>query len=381
MNDLSSFEEDKIDFDILYLDFAKAFDTVPHQRLINKLEAYGVEGTILKWISSFLSNRTQRVRVNNSYSNSTPVHSGIPQGSVLGPVLFTIYINDLPDVVESICKIFADDTKLYGPTQNSSIIQNDLKSLMKWSRLWLLGFNVPKCSVLHMGKNNPENKYYMDPGCELATTSAEKDIGVTFTKELNFNVHISNVVKKGNQMAGLIRRTFTYMDCDMFTKLFKSIVRPHLEYANVVWHPLQKGHQELLEGVQRRATKMVDSIRDLDYADRLKYLKLPSIKYRQLRGDLIQTYKIVNELDNIDKNDFFRSSLSTNTRNAYHKLQKEHAKSGVRANFLPNRVKNMWNNLSERAKSADNINSFKNIIDNELKHLVFDYYGSGGVSA
>ena len=381
MNDLSSFEEDKIDFDILYLDFAKAFDTVPHQRLINKLEAYGVEGAILKWISSFLSNRTQRVRVNNSYSNSTPVHSGIPQGSVLGPVLFTIYINDLPDVVESICKIFADDTKLYGPTQNSSIIQNDLKSLMKWSRLWLLGFNVPKCSVLHMGKNNPENKYYMDPGCELATTSAEKDIGVTFTKELNFNVHISNVVKKGNQMAGLIRRTFTYMDCDMFTKLFKSIVRPHLEYANVVWHPLQKGHQELLEGVQRRATKMVDSIRDLDYADRLKYLKLPSIKYRQLRGDLIQTYKIVNELDNIDKNDFFRSSLSTNTRNAYHKLQKEHAKSSVRANFLPNRVKNMWNNLSERAKSADNINSFKNIIDNELKHLVFDYYGGGGVSA
>ena len=126
---------------------------------------------------------------------------------------------------------------------------------------------------------------------------------------------------------------------------------------------------------------MVDSIRDLDYADRLKYLKLPSIKYRQLRGDLIQTYKIVNELDNIDKNDFFRSSLSTNTRNAYHKLQKEHAKSSVRANFLPNRVKNMWNNLSERAKSADNINSFKNIIDNELKHLVFDYYGSGGVSA
>ena len=155
MNDLSSFEEDRIDFDILYLDFAKAFDTVPHQRLFNKLEAYGVEGNILKWISSFLSNRTQRVRVNNSYSNSTPVHSGIPQGSVLGPVLFTIYINDLPDVVENICKIFADDTKLYGPAQNSSIIQNDLKSLMKWSRLWLLGFNVPKCSVLHMGKNNP----------------------------------------------------------------------------------------------------------------------------------------------------------------------------------------------------------------------------------
>ena len=261
MNDLSSLTEQKLDFDILYLDFAKAFDTVPHQRLLNKLKAYGIEGDLLNWISSFLSNRTQRVRVNKSFSEYKTVDSGIHQGSVLGPVLFTIYTNDLPDVVESICKIFADDTKLYGAVSNSDIIQKDLKALMEWSKLWLLSFNIPKCHVLHMGKNNPENKYYMEESTELAITTSEKDIGVTFTSEMNFNVHINNVVKKGNQMAGLIKRTFTYLDSDMFVKLYKSVVRPHLEYANVIWHPMLKGHQTMIENVQRRATKMVDSLK------------------------------------------------------------------------------------------------------------------------
>ena len=375
LNDLTNLIEEKLDFDILYLDFAKAFDTVPHQRLLNKLKAYGIEGDILNWISSFLSNRTQRVRVNNSYSEYTTVDSGIPQGSVLGPVLFTIYINDLPDVVESICKIFADDTKLYGRASNRDSIQKDLKALMEWSKLWLLSFNIPKCSVLHMGKNNPEHKYYMDTDKELATTTAEKDIGVIFTNEMNFNVHINNVAKKGNQMAGLIKRTFTYLDSDMFVKLYKSVVRPHLEYANVIWHPMLKGHQVLIENVQRRATKMVYSLKDLPYSERLQLLNLPSIKYRQLRGDLIQTYKIVHNIDNLDKDNFFKPNPSTTTRNSQLKLEKEFSKSSIRANFLSNRVKNSWNGLPEKIKTAENLNSFKNLIDEELFHLKYSYYG------
>ena len=375
MNDLSSLTEQKLDFDILYLDFAKAFDTVPHQRLLNKLKAYGIEGDLLNWISSFLSNRTQRVRVNKSFSEYKTVDSGIPQGSVLGPVLFTIYINDLPDVVESICKIFADDTKLYGAVSNSDIIQKDLKALMEWSKLWLLSFNIPKCHVLHMGKNNPENKYYMEESTELAITTSEKDIGVTFTSEMNFNVHINNVVKKGNQMAGLIKRTFTYLDSDMFVKLYKSVVRPHLEYANVIWHPMLKGHQTMIENVQRRATKMVDSLKNLSYVDRLKQLNLPSIKYRQMRGDLIQTYKIIHNIDNLDKDSFFRLNPSNNTRNSHLKLEKEFSKSSTRSNFLSNRIKNLWNGLPERVKAAEDLNTFKNLIDLELHVHKFSFYG------
>ena len=123
---------------------------------------------------------------------------------------------------------------------------------------------------------------------------------------MNFNVHINNVVKKGNQMAGLIKRTLTYLDSDMFVKLYKSVVRPHLKYANVIWHPMLKGRQTLIKNVQRRTTKMVGSLKNISYEDRLQQLNLPSIKYMQMRVILIQTYKIVHNIHNLDNDSFFR---------------------------------------------------------------------------
>ena len=126
MEDLTKFIEDGHPIDIVYLDFKKAFDSVPHQRLPSKLAAYGITGNILKWIKDFLTNRHQRVRVGNHYSPMTEVLSGIPQGSVLGPILFTIFINYLPNCVQSCCKVFADDTKMYDSTDNAGRIQEDI---------------------------------------------------------------------------------------------------------------------------------------------------------------------------------------------------------------------------------------------------------------
>ena len=124
-----------------------------------------------------------------------------------------------------------------------------------------------------------------------------------------------------------------------------------------------------IENVQRRATKIIPEIRDLTYADRLRHLNLPSIQYRQLRGDLIQTYKIVHDIDNVTKLDFFHANPSTKTRKSYLKLEKEYARSTARCNFLSNRVKNYWNDLSFEAKSAKDVNTFKNYIDKELSSL------------
>ena len=163
MNTLTNLIDNNYNVDILYLDFSKAFDTVPHKRLLYKLNSYGIEGNLLKWIESFLTNRKQRVKVNGEYSDYAPVTSGIPQGSILGPLLFIIFINDLPEGVSNFCKIFADDTKLFGTTDNHLSIQNDLNLLMKWSEDWQLKFNVDKCNVLHIGKNNPKNDYFMNP--------------------------------------------------------------------------------------------------------------------------------------------------------------------------------------------------------------------------
>ena len=125
MEDFTHFMDKKQSFDVIYLDFKKAFDSVPHERLLVKLEGYGISGNLLKWIRSFLENRTQRVKIGNEFSERSKVTSGIPQGSILGPILFTIFINDLPEAIKSICKIFADDTKIYNTSDNHTILQQD----------------------------------------------------------------------------------------------------------------------------------------------------------------------------------------------------------------------------------------------------------------
>ena len=151
MEDFTKLLDDKDNVDVIYLDFRKAFDSVPHNRLITKLKAYGITNSIERWITNFLSDRTQRVKVGNSLSNSSRVISGIPQGSILGPVLFTVFINDLPDDLLSTCKIFADDTKLYNSSDRSTVLQCDIDKLLIWSNTWNLYFNAEKCKVLHIG--------------------------------------------------------------------------------------------------------------------------------------------------------------------------------------------------------------------------------------
>ena len=143
--------------DLFYFDFSKAFDTVPHYRLLSKLENFGIQGKILDVIRDFLSNRTISVQVEGRYSDIRNVLSGVPQGSVLGPLLFVLFINDLPESVKNKVKLFADDLKLIGNVANSSRIVDDLKQLEKWENLWLLRFNPSKCKFIHLYFNNNPN--------------------------------------------------------------------------------------------------------------------------------------------------------------------------------------------------------------------------------
>ena len=143
-------------WDVIYTDFSKAFDSVPHKRLLAKIHAFGIRGDVLKWIECFLSQRKQRVVIGSEFSDWQPVTSGIPQGSVLGPILFTIFINDMPDVVSSFKKLFADDTKIFRAIESLddiSGIQEDINKLFEWSVKWQLPFNIGKCKVIHYGKD------------------------------------------------------------------------------------------------------------------------------------------------------------------------------------------------------------------------------------
>ena len=184
--------------DTLYLDLQKAFDSVSHQRLILKLERLGITGNLLRWIKNFLSERKQRVVLNGISSDWTDVISGVPQGSVLGPILFILYVNDLPDKVKSYCKIFADDTKLYKEINNLKDyedLQDDIYELCRWTTKWLLFFNANKCKVLHIGNNNPRFDYEMTDKnynkVNIKVVDHEKDLGVIFQENLKFDLHIS----------------------------------------------------------------------------------------------------------------------------------------------------------------------------------------------
>ncbi len=159
-------------------------------------------------------------------------------------------------------------------------------------------------------------------------------MGVIFSNDLKFDKHINQIINKANQVTGIIKRSFSYIDKDMFLKLYKTIIRPQIEYANVIWHPQYKRQSILLEKVQKRATKMVKDIQHLTYTDRLIALDLPTVKYRQTRGDLIQTYKIIHNIDNIDSQNFFTMTNDNTRRNGELKLYKEFAKTNPRCNFL-----------------------------------------------
>jgi hypothetical protein len=368
--------------DACYLDLQKAFDSVPHRRLIKKIHSYGISGKLLQWIQEFLTGRTQTIAVNGVTAPAEPVKSGVPQGSVLGPVLFILYINDMPLNTRSQMLLYADDAKLYNQISSEDDkkqLQEDINSLHHWSRKWLLNFHPQKCKVMRLGsRTTPTFCYTMptyDATEDLQWTKCEKDLGVMIDDSLNFNQEIQTRAKKANTIVGIIRRSFLHLTEENFKILYKSLVRPHLEYAAPVWLPAKKKDIEEIENVQRRATKLVPTLRDLSYPERLTKLKLPSQRYRHLRGDMIEVYKILTGLYDIDPNHFFTPSNAQDTRGHSRKLQKPAAHTTRKTNSFKHRTITSWNSLPEDVVSAPSLNAFKNRLDRHWSRhpLLYDH--------
>lgn len=354
--------------DVIYMDFMKAFDKVPHRRLIYKIEKYGIKKNALGWISSFLNNRTQQVVMNNDKSGTGKVTSGIPQGSVLGPILFVLYINDLPDNISkgSFIYLFADDTKVFREIKSErdiEILNHDVNELVKWSNIWLLRFHPDKCVFMNIGKPIllPERTYNME-GQPLNNSPCEKDLGVHIDDKLYFEKHIDTAVNKANKIVAIIRKTFDHMDADIFKMLFKSLVRPHLEYGAPVWSPHLDKHKARLEKVQERATKIIPGFAKLDYPARLQKLKMPTLAYRRTRGDMIQVFKMLN-----GKYDTSIPCLltqnSTYLRGHDQLLLVKRPKKDIRKYNFSLRVINLWNSLPEKVIKTDEVKTFERNLD------------------
>ena len=356
--------------DVIYLDFRKAFDSVPHLRLLRKLQSYGISGKLLDWIRAFLIGRKQQVVLDGHQSEWADVASGVPQGSVLGPLLFLIYVNDLPENVHCDVKLFADDTKMYSCVSSAieaSLLQSDLDVVASWSAKWLMPFNQSKCKVLHMGHANQGFPYSMEDN-PLACTSVERDLGICVDAELKFREQASSAVAKATQVLAVIRRSFAVIDQVTLPLLFKTLVRPHLEYGNLIWGPFNRADQRLVERVQRRATRLVESVRHERYEERLRLLQLPSLYYRRRRGDMIHTYQLFHGEIDVNPCAFFTLANST-TRGHPFKLHKLPASSRVRRLAFATRVINDWNGLPSEVVCSPSVNTFKARLDAHWAHI------------
>jgi len=254
--------DDKSQIDAILLDFSKAFDKVPHRRLLYKLDRYGVHGQTLTWISAFLSGCSQRVVCEGYTSPSAAVISGVPHGTVLGPLLFLAYINDLPECVSSTPRLFADDCLLYrqiNSIEDSELLQQDVDRLQDWENKWMMSFNPSKCEVLRVTikRKNLIEAAYTIHGQPLKIVSSAKYLGLTIDSELNYNEHISNICKKANSTRAFIHRNTRSCPRKVKATAHTSFVRPQLEYASTVRCPQASNNINRLEAVQHRAAQSV----------------------------------------------------------------------------------------------------------------------------
>jgi hypothetical protein len=352
--------------DSIYFDFQKAFDSVSHVRLLQKLKQFGFHPLTDAWISAFLSGRTQRVVFRGSFSPPVPVISGVPQGSVMGPFLFLLYVNDMDDSVCSRLLKFADDLKLFqrlprsDPLHASQLLQNDIDALSSWSAANALHFNASKCTAMHFGRNNPGFAYSIESNPLVACTQI-KDLGVIISCDLKWAEHCRTVAVKANQVLGMIRRNIKHFTRASLILLIKSLIRPHLEYSVQVWSPYYRKDIDIIERVQRRATKLLPSIRGLPYQQRLEFLQLQSLETRRLRADLILLYQIVH--GNVKGLDGLFDQGNPGTRGHPFKLKVKIApKLACRQNYFSNRVVTAWNNLPQNVIFAPSVEAFKALL-------------------
>ena len=232
--------------DVIFLDLSKAFDSVPHERLLLKLNRYGIDGQLHLWFRNFLTNRKQRVLIRGSYSDWSPVISGVPQGSILGPVMFLIYMNDIPDIITSTAKLFADDTKIYRQINNvedSIALQLDLTTLDLWVDCWQVKFNPTKCQVMRISHNKDKRSTrYNITGTVLRNVSYCKDLGVIMGSDLKWSKHVEQIVHKANRVLGLLKRTVGGKNKDIFFKFVQNLGSSNLgiRLPGVVTTPSQR---------------------------------------------------------------------------------------------------------------------------------------------
>ena len=370
--------------DLILFDYSKAFDKVCHQILLEKLKSIGIDGKLLNWITSFLEGREMQVAVKGQLSSCRPVESGVPQGSVLGPLLFLIYINHIGSKLTSNYKIFADDLKLYACVKPSlsgacpgvaQSIQADINTLHHTSESWGLTLNREKCAVLRFTRNSREQvppEYFLD-GSPLPICRTHSDLGLMVDDKLKFHDHISSVAHKAYGLCQSFLKSTVCRTPEFMMFLLTSHVRPLMEYASCVWNTGYKEDLRKLERVQRMWTRQIKGLEGLHYGERLSELSLFSVQGRLLRADLIQYWKIFHDLSCIKPADMFTQPPRSGTRGHRFKIHVTHAALDVCKRSFSHRSVALWNGLPDSVVAAADLSTFKTALSRAIHEELYKF--------
>ena len=380
--------------DVVYFDFAKAFDSVNHDIILHKLKyRFNVDGAMLKFIREYLKGRKQRVVIDQAMSTEASVLSGVPQGSILGPLLFVIFINDMHSVVSPGTNIalYADDTKIWrniNSEQDSVILNNDIAALEHWASSNCMRFHPNKCkvvSVSHKDRLLSALPFYNFPYCLsgifLDHCESEKDLGIHIHERLSWSTQYSELLSKASQQFNLLRRTCYFVKNQRHKRaLYLTMVRSIFEHGNCIWSPSSNSVIENFESIQKRAIKWILGEQFYTYSkayyiQKLIDLDILPMAQKFIFNDMIMFYKIINDMVPISLPTYV--NFRTNTRSSYHGstlgIDSESVHHPIRNvfghSFFP-RCISTWNHLPCNVKECENLSLFTSCIKSYLWELV-----------
>jgi len=340
--------------------------------LLLKFRSYGIQNKTLHWISSWLMQRRQRVVIDGESSDWLPVKSGVPQGTVLGPLAFLIYINDISIDVSSSLRLFADDCLLYriiSSPDDCANLQNDLNKVYNWSCSWQMKFNVDKCVALKCCRSNSpiHADYYLDAH-RLENVQQHTYLGVIFNNTMSFIPHIDSVVLKATKVLNFIKRNLCKCSTTSKLKAYISLVRPILEYANSSWDPYYNSHINVIEKVQRRAVCWIlnDYSTYNSVSAMLHELNLPTLQQRRQRARLSLLYKSMHNLIQMPIPQYYIPYSSSSRIHHKHSYIHPGARTNAYMNsFFPRTIKE-WNSLPASVVDSNDLTTFQYNLDSLL---------------